>query len=256
MNLDSTNWWERIEPEARATLAGVLIPIGTPGYAGEHKARWRALLDERFGDDGWRIDHYVRGRIVSFGEAIAEYEQCYRIFLRNHPEIVEWLATWCGNVYDDRRENVYEDDYFQPHTQQNHYQDIAVRRVIAELVEDSTWPTIVDTPAEDCELLDLTDGSTHRLPRARGMRGAYLLQIRSPKSPGFFLSPAVVPVYDPALIAVHPRIEGWWLREGCQHLSVESFWQMSKVIVVRYDRFLALGEARRDPLAGLFADEA
>jgi hypothetical protein len=31
---------------------------------------------------------------------------------------------------------------------------------------------------------------------------------------------------------------------------------MSKVIVVRYDRFLALGKARRNPLAGLTPDEA
>lgn len=62
MDLDYTNWWERIEPEARAVLAGVLIPIGTPGHAGAQKAQWQALLDERFGDDGWRIDHYVRGQ--------------------------------------------------------------------------------------------------------------------------------------------------------------------------------------------------
>jgi hypothetical protein len=33
---------------------------------------------------------------------------------------------------------------------------------------------------------------------------------------------------------------------------VEAFWQMSKVIEVRYDRFLALpAELRDDPLAGL-----
>ena len=34
--------------------------------------------------------------------------------------------------------------------------------------------------------------------------------------------------------------------------SVEAFWQMSKVIEVRYDRFLALGAGDRDdPIAGL-----
>jgi hypothetical protein len=43
----------------------------------------------------------------------------------------------------------------------------------------------------------------------------------------------------------------WYHREGCGHLSVEAFWQMSKVIEVRYDRFLALGEGRERPLDGL-----
>jgi hypothetical protein len=35
------------------------------------------------------------------------------------------------------------------------------------------------------------------------------------------------------------------------YLSVEAFWQMSKVVEVRYDRFLALGPGRSEPLAGL-----
>lgn len=254
MAIDYTNWWRQIEPLAGAALAGMLIPIGLPGYAGARKHVWQALLNERFGVDGWRIDHYVRGQIVPFNQAIAEYEQSYRVYLHNHPEIAEWVAAWCGNVYDDDRSNVYDDEYLQPHTRQNHYQDIAVRRVIAELVDDPDWPHIVETPVEECDLVDLNDGAIYHAPRARGMRGHYLLQIRTPESPGFFLSPAVVPVHDPKLITVHPLMTGWWLNEGCQHLSVESFWQMSKVIMVRYDRFLAAGAARRNPLAGLESD--
>ncbi|MCB8938366.1 MAG: hypothetical protein H6654_17340 [Ardenticatenaceae bacterium] len=35
------------------------------------------------------------------------------------------------------------------------------------------------------------------------------------------------------------------------HLFVEAFWQMSKVIEVRYDKFLALESDRANPLAGL-----
>ena len=123
--------------------------------------------------------------------------------------------------------------------------------MIAELADDPAWPTVTPTPAEAADLIDLNDGSVQRLPRAYGMRGRYLLQIRTPESPGFLLNPAVVPVHDPSLITTHPQMEDWYLAEGCQHLSVEAFWQMSKVIVVRYDRFLALGPDRRDPLAGL-----
>jgi hypothetical protein len=251
MNMDYTNWWKALEPAARASLVGILIPVGVPGFAGAQKRVWQAQLDALYGEDGWRIDHYIRGKLAPFHEAIGEYEQCYRAHLHSNPELVEWLTTWCGNVYDDDLANVHDDTYFQPHTRQNHYQDIAVRHVIAELVDDPAWPRVTETPDEMCDLIDLNDGRVHRVPRARGMRGRYLLQIRTPESPGFFLSPAVVPVYDPRLITAHPQMRGWWLSEGCQHLSVESFWQMSKVVVVRYDRFLELGEGRNHPLTGL-----
>ena len=65
-------------------------------------------------------------------------------------------------------------------------------------------------------------------------------------SPGYVLNPAVVPVHDPALITTLPGRDEWYHLEGCAHLSVEAFWQMSKVIEVRYDRFLA---ARQDEVA-------
>ena len=133
----------------------------------------------------------------------------------------------------------------------NHYQDIAVRRVVAELVDDPAWPDVSETPAELASLTDLGTGKTHRVPRARGFRGDGLLQIREPLSPGYVLSPAVVPVHDPALISTLPDRTEWYHAEGCGHLSVEAFWQMSKVLEVRLDRFLELGDGRAEPLAGL-----
>ena len=227
------------------------MAIGVPGFAGAEKARRQQLLDERFGVDGWRYGHYVRGEIVSPAVAIREYEESYRRFLRGHPELVEFLVTVCGNVYDWGVENVHDDSYEQPHTSMNHYQDISVRRVIAELVDDAGWPSVTGTALEDVELCDLGTGATHRVPRARGFRGDGLLQIRDAMSPGYCLNPAVVPAYDPALLVSAPGHVGWFLDEGCSHLSVEAFWQMSKVIEVRYDRFLALGAERDKPLEGL-----
>jgi hypothetical protein len=58
-------------------------------------------------------------------------------------------------------------------------------------------------------------------------------------------------VHDPALITSLPGRLDWYHAEGCGHLSVEAFWQMSKVVEVRLDRFLELGDARVEPLAGL-----
>lgn len=239
-------------PEAALErLAEVWIPVGTPGFTGADKARRGAVLDGRFGADGWRLAHVVRGRIVPVETAIVEYEASYRAFLRDRRPLVAFLASACGNVYDERIGNVIEDEYLQPGTVSNHYQDIAVRRVIAELADDPDWPEVEPTAPGETDLLDLRTGIVHRLPRAYGFRGSALLQIRDPESPGYALSPAVVPVHDPSLITTLPARTEWYHFEGCAHLSVEAFWQMSKVVEVRYDRFLALGPGRADPLAGL-----
>jgi len=249
--MDRTDWWTHLDPAARSHLAETWIPVGTPGFAGDAKRRWREALDGRFGADGWRLSHVVRGRVVPFAEAIAEYEASYRQYLLDRPSLVRFLVETCGNVYDWGVENVFDEAYDQPHTAQNHYQDIAVRRVIAGLVDDRAWPWVTETVAGDADLVDLGTGLSHRVPRARGFRGGALLQVREPDSPGYALSPAVVPAHEPALLATVPGRLEWYHAEGCGHLSVEAFWQSSKVVEVRYDRFLALGEGRAAPLAGL-----
>ncbi len=249
--MDRSDWWTTLPVAAAAALAETWIPVGLPGFSGDTKHRRRAVMDERFGADGWRNAWVVRGRLVAFDLAIREYEEAYRRYLRERPALVRFLVETCGNVYDDRVENVFDADYHQPHTIQNHYQDISVRRVIAELVDDPGWDGVTETPAGEADLVDLGTGVVHRVPRARGLRGGSLLQIREPSSPGYVLNPAVVPVHDPALVTPLPARLEWYHREGCGHLSVEAFWQTSKVIEVRYDRFLALGDDRPEPLAGL-----
>jgi hypothetical protein len=250
--VDRTNWWTSFGSALADDLASVWIPVGLPGFSGVDKQRRRTVLDGRFGADGWRTSHIVRGRIVPPSVAILEYEEAYRHFLRDRPALVRFLVSACGNVYDDHPGNVDEaDDYAQPDTIANHYQDISVRKVIAELVDDPDWPDVAETEAETVDMVDLGTGETRPTPRARGFRGRHVLQIRDPMSPGYVLNPAVVPVHDPALITTLPDRPEWYHAEGCAHLSVEAFWQMSKVIEVRYDRFLALGEGRPQPLAGL-----
>ncbi len=249
--MSQPSWWTSLPQPATDALAETWIPVGLPGFAGTDKHRREAVLDERFGPDGWRLAHVVRGRIVSFDEAILEYEHAYRVHLRANRALVRFLVEACGNVYDWAPENVFDHAYRQPHTEANHYQDISVRRVIAELVDDPDWPEVAETPSETVPLTDLGTGTVHEFPRARGFRGSGLLQIRDPRSPGYVLNPAVVPVHDPALITAIPSRTEWYHAEGCGHLSVEAFWQTSKVVEVRYDRFLALGDDRPEPLAGL-----
>jgi hypothetical protein len=178
--MDRSDWWQHLDPELATPLEELWIPVGVPGFAGAAKARWGDVLDGRFGADGWRVGHVVRGSIVSRAAALVEYEEAYRVYLRDRPALVRFLTTVCGNVYDDNVGNVLDDDYDQPHTAMNHYQDISVRRVIAELVDDPGWPDVVDTAPGEVDLIDLGTGQTHRVPRARGFRGNHLLQIREP----------------------------------------------------------------------------
>lgn len=252
--MSESNAPDAIPAGALKLLGDIWIPVGVPGFSGADKSRRKDVLDGRFGADGWRFAHVVRGSIVPPELAILEYEESYRRFLKARPALVEFLAGECGNVYDWDVSNVYDDDYAQPGTPMNHYQDISVRRVIAELVNDQGWPSVIDTEADFADIAELADsrtGAMHRVPRASGMRGRLLLEIRGPESAGYMLSPAVVPVWDPALVsAVQGRVE-WYHSEGCAHLSVEAFWQSSKVVLVRYDRFLALGPGRARPLDGL-----
>ena len=247
----STSWESLLAAETADRLSAIWIPVGLPGFSGAEKARWNALLSERYGADGWRISHVVRGKIVPRAVAIIEYEEAYRRYLRERPDLVNFLVEACGNVYDDNPSNVFDDDYEQPHTAMNHYQDISVRRVIAELVDDPAWPTVTATPVESVELHDFGTGERVTAPRASGFRGDGLLQIRDPLSPGYMLNPAVVPAHDPALITTIPGRREWYHDEGCGHLSIEAFWQSSKVVEVRLDRFLASGNTRSTPLAGL-----
>lgn len=248
--MDRDTWWRALEPSAASHLADTWIPVGLPGFAGLDKARRASVLDARFGPDGWRLAHVVRGRVVPVAVAILEYEAAYRAFLRDRRSLVAFLAEACGNVYDDDVSNVRDESYDQPERPSNHYQDIAVRRVVAELVDDAAWPEVTATIPGEADLVDFGSGERHRVPRSAGMRGQGLLQIREPDSPGFALSPAVVPVHDPELITTLPSRREWYHDEGVGHLSVEAFWQMSKVVEVRYDRFLAAGPARSDPLGG------
>ncbi len=246
--VDRTSWWTSLSPTAAANVAAVWVPVGLPGFAGLDKSARAARLDARFGPDGWRLGHVVRGRVVPQAAAILEYEQAYRVFLTDRRPLVAFLAEACGNVYDDAVENVWTNEYDQPETASNHYQDISVRRVIAELADDPAWPEVTATEPGDADLVDFGTGLTERVPRAYGFRGDGLLQIREPDSPGFLLSPAVVPIHDPTLITTLPERREWYHAEGIGHLSVEAFWQMSKVVEVRYDRFLASGARRADPL--------
>lgn len=97
----SRRWWEALTKTEQVALSEIWIAVGSPGYAGPAKARWRATLDEQFGADGWRMGHVVRGAIVPPSMAIAEYEASYRAFLRAGSTAGALVTAWVRPLPDD-----------------------------------------------------------------------------------------------------------------------------------------------------------
>ena len=136
----------------------------------------------RLAEDGWAVHTvYVDTGGSTFEERAAIRRQASAVGAASHQEIdardqvfdrfVRFLVQACSNVYDNAVSNVRDDAYLQPHTTSNHYQDISVRRVIAELVDDPAWPEVTATEAGEAELLDFGTGRRERVPRASGFRG-------------------------------------------------------------------------------------
>ena len=146
-------------------------------------------------------------------------------------------------------ENVLTTTTTSRDTPSNHYQDISVRRVMAELAGDEAWPEVTPTEPGDADLLDFGTGRTRigcREPTASEAaacsRSASRTRRGSCSAPRSCRS-TTRPDHDPP-----GRGASGTTWRASAHLSVEAFWQMSKVVEVRYDRFLALGPGRADPL--------
>ena len=45
----TSNWNALLLEETAARLSSIWIPVGLPGFSGPEKARWNALLSDRFG---------------------------------------------------------------------------------------------------------------------------------------------------------------------------------------------------------------
>ena len=143
--------------------------------------------------------------------------QAYRRYLRDRPALVRFLvdASAATSTTTGSRTSHDPTTTTSRTRSPNHYQDISVRRVIAELVDDPDWPEVTDTERRDGRPgrpRHGRDAAPSRGPAASG--AATLLQIRDPISPGYVLNPAVVPVHDPALITTLPDRDEWYHRRG------------------------------------------
>lgn len=174
------------------------ITIGRPGYAGKGGKEKAAKRDALFGPENWRVVHLWRGRGLARAQALELYEEGYFRFLRDSPDVLEWLCRTASEVYDIEPSNIESgDDYFKQDSSAVHLQDIAVRRCLKRL--------------------------------GRRFEGGRPVQIRGRDSEGYRLNPGFVPFHEPEGILEPSLSHGKWWQKG----SIEDFWQSNKVLQVR-----------------------
>jgi nicotinate-nucleotide adenylyltransferase len=171
------------------------ITVGRPGFVRHGRKRRGRKLDTALGEGNWRICHSWQGQMIERDEALQLYEEAYFEFLRNSPEILDWLCATASEVYDIEPSNVESGlDYFVQESKATRLQDISVRRCLKRL--------------------------------GREFGGDHLVQIRGHNSEGYCLNPGKVPFHDPESI-VKPSLahNAWW-----DENSIEDFWQSNKIL--------------------------
>lgn len=199
-------WVAAGEPTERAAARGLSnhhVSEDRVGVIGFKKKRHEQARDEQHGPGNWTSAHFFDQSVILKQCSLALYETAYLHHLRSHPDLLDWICSTAQEVYDYSPKNVRcRMSYDMEGEKANHYQDIAVRRVVAAL--------------------------------GRTFEGTELLQIRGKDSAGYALNPGQVPFHLAPFINQpetfsspdNPRV--WW-NQG----SVESFWQNNKVLLIR-----------------------
>jgi hypothetical protein len=165
-----------------------------PGFFGADKPAIITKLNAWFGENNWQLGYLIEGKIVSREEVLRLYEDAYVEYFKANLNDLAWLLSEASDVYDNALSNVGRMDYNDQETPDSHYQDIAIRRAVQRL------------------------GQT--------FKGNRLIQVRGPRSEGYFLNPGFVPFHKPELI-MQPQLAGWWKPN-----SIEAFYQSAKEIIL------------------------
>ncbi len=168
------------------------IRIGRPGAIGSRKKEIYHNYDKLHGKTNWRLVWDINGTSVDVNGAVALYEDAYFEYFKKNPEELKWIANNFSNVYDNNVSNIHSGfDYGIQEFEGNHFQDIAIRRV---LIRNGLW-----------------------------FKGSELLEVRE-KNIGRMYNPGEIQFHMPQLI-VQPELKGWW-RPG----SIESWYQSARFL--------------------------
>ena len=150
--VDRSSWWTLA---ARRRQRQISPPCGSPsacpGSAGRDKAARAARLDERFG--AGRLAPRARRprpRRAAGRRRSLEYEAGLPRLPRARRPLVAFLAEALRQRLRRRASRTSgATTTTSRDTPSNHYQDISVRRVIAELADDPAWPEVTPTEPGD-----------------------------------------------------------------------------------------------------------
>jgi len=172
--------------------------VERPSYLGKKRDAFVQEMNAKYGNDNWRFAWKVGKNYLPFEHAIFLYEGAYFVEMYNDISFWRDILLLYRECYDNNESNINSGlDYSIQETSSNHYQDIAVRRVMLAL------------------------------GLSFGKKNNQLIWVRhNSEDDGADLSPGRVKFHIPDLIE-KPELTGWW-NPG----SVESFWQSGKVIQV------------------------
>ncbi|MBI4116342.1 hypothetical protein HY449_01220 [Candidatus Pacearchaeota archaeon] len=186
--------------------------VERPGYFGKKRDELEDFWNFNY-PQGWRIAWQWGEQVLTRPLALQIYEDAYFEFLKNNPEILNWITSTASDVYDTSPSNVKSGlNYDEQETPNNHFHDIAIRRAV--------------------------------LRNGRKFLGDRLVEVRKPGTEGARLSPYSIPFHLPNLIYQGEDIKDynylkvsnhriWWKtlgrERGIEH-TVEEFYQHNKLL--------------------------
>jgi hypothetical protein len=206
-------WHKDLETYLEEIAKSWVVIHGELSYSGFQKEKIYDKFNVRFGENNWLPAHTFQGEIITRNQAYLIYEESYYHFIKNNPEVKDWLVNTASEVYDIQCSNIKSGlDYNNQECEATHLQDISVRRVLTRLKLEEEGKSIED-----------------KLPELEIFHGDHPVQIRGRNTEGFVLNPGEVPFHLPEEILEGKR--GWW-KKG----SVEEWYQNNKVLLVNPER--------------------
>ncbi len=172
-----------------------------PGFLGSQRLKFSEKLSHLFGDEdaGWSFEHKIQKRLLTPFFAYQLMQDAYQVFFQKNPAILNNLIEQYSDVYDNAPSNIQSGgQYFNQEVLEKglHIHDIAIRKAVHSLGKE--------------------------------FQGNRLLEVRGPKSEGFYLSPGEIEFHRPQLIPAEPFNGRKWWKDG----TIEDFYQRTKTLVV------------------------
>jgi len=182
-------------------------------YSGYKKQKIYESLDEKFGPENWLPAHFFDGQVVSRYQGFRQYDEAYYEFLKNNPDVREWIVDTASEVIDFAESNIQSGlDLSKQEGPATHLQDISVRRALTRLALEEQGK----------------EYDPENLPTIPIFKGDHIVKIRDHTTEGYRLNPGQVPFHKPELgLDMQPTKDPWWKKD-----SAEDIYQKNKVLLV------------------------